>query len=89
MRESAKDLDARSMLRVLTDNLLVECASGLTRDESRSAVNMWLSVNNDEEALRAQVELDMIEVTENISKYTSKTACLLKRKAMQVGRSRA
>eukprot|EP00904_Undaria_pinnatifida_P001892 jgi/Undpi1/11703/HiC_scaffold_36.g13998.m1 len=66
MRESAKDLDARSVPRVLTD-LFVECASGLTEDEVRSAVNTWLSVKDDEEALGAEVELDMEEITENIS----------------------
>ena len=69
MPESAKDLDARSMPRVLMDNLLVESASGLTEDEVRSAVNTWLSVEDDEEVLRAEeVELEMEEVTENISK---------------------
>ena len=68
MPESAKNLDARSMPRVLMDNLLVESASGLTEDEVRSAVNTWLSVEDDKEVLRAEVELEMEEVTENISK---------------------
>ena len=68
MPESAKDLDARSMPRVLTDNLLVEKTSGLTDDEVRSAVNTWLCVEDDEEVLKAEVELDMEEVTKNISK---------------------
>ena len=66
--ESAKDLDARSMPRVLTDNLLVESASGLTEEEVRSAVNTWLSVDDDEKVLRAEVEVEVEEVTENISK---------------------
>ena len=57
MPESAKDLDARSMPRMLTDNLLVESASGLTEDEVRSAVNTWLRVKDNEEVLRAAVEL--------------------------------
>ena len=67
MPESAKDFDARSMPRVLTDNLLVESASGLTENEPRNAVNTWFSVEDDEEVLRAAVELEMEEVTENIS----------------------
>ena len=68
MPESAKDLGARSMPQVLTDTLLVESASGLTEDEVRSAVNTWLSLEDDEEVLRAEIELEMKEVTENISK---------------------
>ena len=68
MPESGKDLDARSMPRVLADNLLVESTSGLTEDEVRSAVNTWLRVEDDEEVLRAEVELEIEEVTENISK---------------------
>ena len=43
------------MPRVLTDNLLVERASGLTEDEVRSAVNTWLSVEDDEGVLRAEI----------------------------------
>ena len=50
------------------NDLLVESASGLTEDKVRSAVNTWLSVEDDEAVLRAEVELDMEEVTENISK---------------------
>ena len=68
MPESAKGLDARFMPRVLTDNSLVESASGFTEDEVRSAVNTWLSAEDDEEVLRAEVELEMEGVTENISK---------------------
>ncbi|CAB1116197.1 unnamed protein product [Ectocarpus sp. CCAP 1310/34] len=66
--ESAKDLDARSMPRVLSDNLFVESTSGLTEQEVRSAVSTWLSVEDDEEVLREEVELEMEEVTENMSR---------------------
>ncbi|CAN0145462.1 unnamed protein product [Pylaiella littoralis] len=68
MPESAKGLDARSMPRLLSDNLFVESASGLTEQEVRSAVETWLSVEDDEEVLREEVELEMEEVTENISR---------------------
>ena len=54
-----------------------------------SAVDTWLSVEDDEEVLRAEVELEMEEVTENISKLHVKTTCPVKRKAMTVGKSRA
>ncbi|CAB1116299.1 unnamed protein product [Ectocarpus sp. CCAP 1310/34] len=57
MAESAKDLDARSQPRVLTENLFVESASGLTGEEVRSAMRTWLSVEDDEEVLRDEVEL--------------------------------
>ncbi|CAB1112090.1 unnamed protein product [Ectocarpus sp. CCAP 1310/34] len=66
--ESAKDLDARSMPRVLSDNLFVESTSGLTEQEVRSAVSTWLSVEDDEEVLREEIELEMEEVTENMSR---------------------
>ena len=66
--ESAKDLDARSMPRVLSDNLFVESTSGLTEQEVRRAVSTWLSVEDDEEVLREEVELEMEEVTENMSR---------------------
>ena len=68
MPESAKGLDARSMPRVLTENLLVESASSVTEDEVRRAVNTWLNVEDDEEVMRAEVELEMEEGTEIISK---------------------
>ena len=57
------------MPRVLTDNLLIESASGRTEDEVRSAVNTWLSAEDDEEVLRAGVELEMEEITDNILKF--------------------
>ncbi|CAB1114653.1 unnamed protein product [Ectocarpus sp. CCAP 1310/34] len=66
--ESAKDLDARSMPRVLSDNLFVESTSGLTEQEVRGAVSTWLSVEDDEELFREEVELEMEEVTENMSR---------------------
>ncbi|CAB1099639.1 unnamed protein product [Ectocarpus sp. CCAP 1310/34] len=67
MPESAKDLDARSKPRVLTDDLFVESASGLTEEEVRSAMRTWHSVEDDEEVLRDEVELKMQEVKENMS----------------------
>ncbi|CAB1104665.1 unnamed protein product [Ectocarpus sp. CCAP 1310/34] len=66
MPECAKDLDARSKPRVWTENLFVESASGLT-EEVRSAMRTWLSVEDDKEVLRDEVELEMEEVTENMS----------------------
>ena len=54
------------MQRVLTDNLLVESASGPTEDEVRSAVDTRLGVEDDEEVFGAEVELEMEEVTEHI-----------------------
>ena len=56
------------MPRVLTDNLLVESASGLNEDQMRSAVNTLPRLEDDEEVLGAEVELEMKEVTENISR---------------------
>ena len=76
------------MLRVLMDNLLVESASGLTEDEVRSAVNTWLSVEDDEEVLRAEVELEMEEVTDNIPKVRVEDD-VSSEQEMAVGKSRA
>ncbi|CAB1098442.1 unnamed protein product [Ectocarpus sp. CCAP 1310/34] len=88
--ESAKDLDARSMPRVLSDNLFVESTSGLTEQEVRSAVSTSLSVEDDEEVFREEVELEMEEVTRRTcQEYTSKTTCPVKRKTRTVGKSRA
>ena len=54
--------DSRSVARVLTDNLYVERASGITEGEVREAVKTWLSVEDDPEVLAEEVDLELQEV---------------------------
>ena len=54
--------DSRSVPKVLTDNLFVERASGLTEGEVREAVKTWLSVEDDPEVLAEEVDLELQEV---------------------------
>ena len=59
--------DSRSVAKVLTDNLFVERASGLTEGEVREAVKTWLSVEDDPEVLAEEVDLELQEVEHNFN----------------------
>ena len=51
--------DARSMPRVLTDNLSVEKQPGLSETEVREALETWLNVEDDPQVLNDEVGLEM------------------------------
>ncbi|CAB1111148.1 unnamed protein product [Ectocarpus sp. CCAP 1310/34] len=62
--------DSRSTARVLTDNLFVEKASGLTDAEVRQAVKTWLSVEDDPEVLEEEIAMELQAVDEQLAGVT-------------------
>ena len=57
--------DARSMPRVLTDNLFVEKQPGLSETEVREALETWLNVEDDPQMLNDEVGLEMQALEED------------------------
>ena len=70
MSMPASVTDSRSMARVLTDNLFVEEAPGLTEAEVREAVKTWLSVEDDPEVLEEEIAMELQAVDEHLANVT-------------------
>ncbi|CAB1099355.1 unnamed protein product [Ectocarpus sp. CCAP 1310/34] len=70
MSMPASATDSRSTARVLTDNLFVEKASGLTDAEVRQAVKTWLSVEDDPEVLEEEIAMELQAVDEQLAGVT-------------------
>ena len=66
MTMPASVTDARSMPRILTDNLFVERQPGLTDAEVREAIETWLNVEEDPQVLDDEVELELQAVEEDL-----------------------
>ena len=60
-------MDARSMPRVLTDNLFVEKQAGLTDAQMREAMKTWLNVEDDPQVLEDEIELELQAVEEDLA----------------------
>ena len=67
MTMPASVVDARSMPRVLTDNLFVEKQAGLTDAQMREAMQTWLNVEDDPQVLEDEIELELQAVEEDLA----------------------
>ena len=74
--------DARSMSRVLTDNLFAEKQPGFTDTQMHEAMGTWLNVE-DPQVLEDEIELKLQAVEEDLANLT------LKMKEAAVGQNRA
>ena len=68
MTMPASVADARSMPRVLTDNLFVKEQPGLTGAQMHEAMGMWLNVEDGPQVLEDEIELELQAVEENLAK---------------------
>ena len=67
MTMPASVVDARSMPRVLTDNLFVEKQADLTDAQMREAIQTWLNVEDDPQVLEDEIELELQAVEEDLA----------------------
>ena len=67
MTMSASVTDARSIPRVLTDNLFVEKHPGLTDAQMHGAMETWRNVEDDPQVLEDDIELELQAVEEDLA----------------------
>ena len=68
MTMSASVADARSIPRVLTDNLFVEKQPCLTDAQMHGAMGTWLNVEDDPQVLEDDIELELQAVEEELGR---------------------